>query len=101
MAKKTVQRKQTGKRHAGRVTNNTRSKKDKELLALAAKKTRSESMRKLDLKKRGEKVREWQAHMKAARVGCVKRNIGASKHLNPANCATSTVLHVLPSPAFW
>ena len=85
VAKQTVPRTKTGKRHDKKVTKNTRSKKDKVLLALAAKKKRSGSMRKLDLKKRAGKVREWQAYMEAARVDCVKRNIGAVKYLNPAN----------------
>ena len=58
MAKQTVPRTKTGKRHDKKVTKNTKSNKDKVLLALAAKKKRSGSMRKLDLKKRAGKVRE-------------------------------------------
>jgi hypothetical protein len=41
--------------------------------------------RKLDLKARGEKVREKQVHMEAARVECVRLGIGAVKYLDPKN----------------
>ena len=85
MAKATVPRTKTGKRHDKKVAKNTRSLKEKELHALAARKKHSASMRKLDLKKRALKVREWQEHMEAARLDCVRRNIGAVKYLNPAN----------------
>ena len=84
MAKATAPRTKTGKRHSGKVSKNTRSVKDKELHA-AARKKHNASMRKLDLTKRARRMREWQQHVEAARVECVRRNIGAVKHLNPAN----------------
>ena len=43
------------------------------------------SQRKLDLKSRAKKLRVWQAHMEAARVECVRLNIGAVKYLSPKN----------------
>ena len=85
MAKATVPRTKTGKRHDKKVTKSTRSVKEKELYALAAKKKQNATMRKLDLKKRALRMREWQNHMEAARLDCVRRNIGAVKYLNPAN----------------
>jgi hypothetical protein len=85
VAKQTAPRTKTGEKYAGKVTKNTRSLKEKELHTLAARKKRSASMRKLDLKKRALKMREWQNHVEAARLDCAKRNVGAVKHLNPAN----------------
>jgi hypothetical protein len=78
-------RQRTGKRHVARVEKNTRSAKDVELIALAKKGKHNGTMRKLDLKKRGARVREWQVHMEAAREDCVRRGIGAVKYLSPAN----------------
>jgi hypothetical protein len=41
--------------------------------------------RKLDLKKRAQKLREWQEHMEAARLECVRLGIGAVKYLSDKN----------------
>ena len=74
-----------GGKHTKKGKQRTRSSKDRDLEALATTKRHDGSARKLDLKKRAARVREWQGHMEAARVHCTDMGIGAVKYLNPEN----------------
>jgi hypothetical protein len=75
-----------GKKHGGKARKvMSRSSSRNAAKAVKSKVREGIIMRKLDLKKRGARVRAKQMHMEAARLSCVARGIGAVKYLNPDN----------------
>ena len=86
MAKRNSQRTKT----IEKKKNNTKAKGKGKTSSLSREsrrktKTTTSVWRKLDLKKRSKQVREWQAHMEAARLECKRLGIGAVKYLSPKN----------------
>ena len=82
---KRVERK-TGKKH-GKVVAAKRTRSRVSGRKSTPKTTRRSegSQRKLDLKSRAKNLRVWQAHMEAARLECMRLDIGAVSYLSPKN----------------
>ena len=63
----------------------TRASKTRAKEKAAGRKKAESAGRKLDLHKRSKRLREWQGHMEAARLECVRLGVGAVKYLSHKN----------------